>query len=82
MNLKLCASNYDLADVLVTALGNTTTKQRAPVPVTVVTHNMILEGVANTAIDEIASQPGINETTEGPGTTKPQINGLWFRRVY
>ena len=81
MNLKLCASNYDLADVLVTALGNTTTKQRAPVPVTVVTHNMILEGVANTAIDEIASQPGINETTEGPGTTKPQINGLGFDRV-
>jgi iron complex outermembrane receptor protein len=81
VDFSLSASNYELGDVIVTALGNTTTKQRATMPITVVTHNMILEGVANTAIDEIASQPGINETTEGPGTTKPQINGLGFDRV-
>jgi iron complex outermembrane receptor protein len=81
VDFKLSASNYELGDVVVTAPGNTTTKQHTPMPVTVVTHNMILEGVANTAIDEIASQPGINETTEGAGTTKPQINGLGFDRV-
>jgi len=81
VDFKLSASNYELGDVVVTALGNTTTKQRAPVPVTVVTHNMLMEGLANTAIDEIAAQPGINETTEGAGTTKPQINGLGFDRV-
>ncbi len=81
VDFKLSASNYELDDVIVTTVGNTTTKQRSPLPVTVVTHNMILQGVANTAIDEIASQPGINETTEGSGTTKPQINGLGFDRV-
>jgi len=81
VDFKLSASNYELDDVVVTAVGNTTTKQRSPLPVTVVTHDMILQGVANTAIDEIASQPGINETTEGAGTTKPQINGLGFDRV-
>jgi iron complex outermembrane receptor protein len=81
VDFKLSASNYELGDVVVTALGNTTTKQHAPAPVTLVTHSMILEGVANTAVDEIASQPGINETTEGAGTTKPQINGLGFDRV-
>jgi iron complex outermembrane receptor protein len=81
VDFKLSASNYELSDVVVTALGNTTTKKRAPIPISVVTHNMILQGVANTAVDLIASQPGINETTEGAGTTKPQINGLGFDRV-
>src|SRR5579863_9620608 len=81
VDVKLSASTYELADVIVTALVNTTTKQHAPIPITVITHNMITQGVSNTAIDEIASQPGINETTEGPGTTKPQINGLGFDRV-
>jgi iron complex outermembrane receptor protein len=81
VDFKLSASNYELSDVVVTALGNTTTKKRAPIPISVVTHNMILQGAANTAVDLIASQPGINETTEGAGTTKPQINGLGFDRV-
>jgi iron complex outermembrane receptor protein len=81
VDFKLSASNYELGDVVITALGNTTTRQQAPIPVTIVSHRMILEGAANTAIDEIAAQPGINETTEGPGTTKPQINGLGFDRV-
>jgi iron complex outermembrane receptor protein len=81
LDFKLIPSNYELADVIVTAPGNTTTKQRTPIPITLITHNMILQGVSNTAIDEIASQPGINETTEGSGTTKPQINGLGFDRV-
>jgi len=81
IDFKLSTSNYELADVVVTGLVNTTTRQRAPIPVSVVTHRMILENTANTAIDEIASQPGVNETTEGPGTTKPQINGLGFDRV-
>jgi iron complex outermembrane receptor protein len=81
VDFKLSASNYELSDVVVTALGNTTTRKRATIPITIVTNKMILEGVANTAIDLISSQPGINATTEGSGTTKPQINGLGFDRV-
>jgi iron complex outermembrane receptor protein len=81
VDFKLSASNYELSDVVVTALGNTTTRKRATIPITVVTNKMIREGVANTAIDLVASQPGVNETTEGSGTTKPQINGLGFDRV-
>lgn len=81
VDFKLSASNYQLDDVIVTALVNTTTRQRATIPITIVTHDMIKEGVYNTAIDEVAAQPGVNETTEGSGTTKPQINGLGFDRV-
>jgi iron complex outermembrane receptor protein len=81
VDFRLSTSNYELADVIITGLGNTTTQQRSPIPVTVVTHHMILESTANTSIDLISSQPGLNATTEGPGTTKPQINGLGFDRV-
>ncbi|RKR84149.1 iron complex outermembrane receptor protein [Mucilaginibacter gracilis] len=81
VDFKLSTSNYELSDVVVTALGNTTTRKRATIPITVVTNKMIREGVANTAIDLVSSQPGVNATTEGSGTTKPQINGLGFDRV-
>lgn len=81
VNFQLLASSYELSDVVVTGIGSTTTKRRSPTPITVVTHRSILEGASNTAIDEVATQPGVNETSEGPGTTKPQINGLGFDRV-
>src|SRR5580698_9626094 len=73
---------YDsLQQVVITSLGFTTIARRSPVPVSVVTHDMILQGAGNTAIDLVANQPGVSETTEGVGTTKPQINGLGFNRV-
>ena len=73
---------YDsLQQVVITSLGFTTIIRRSPVPVSVVTHDMILQGAANTAVDLVANQPGVSETTEGVGTTKPQINGLGFNRV-
>ncbi|TWI94812.1 iron complex outermembrane receptor protein [Mucilaginibacter frigoritolerans] len=81
VDFKLSASNYELSDVVVTALGNTTTRKRATIPITIVTNKMIREGVANTAIDLVSSLPGVNATTEGSGTSKPQINGLGFDRV-
>jgi iron complex outermembrane receptor protein len=73
---------YDsLQQIVITSLGVVTNSRRSPVPVSVITHNMILQNSGNTAIDLIASQPGVSETTEGVGTTKPQINGLGFNRV-
>ena len=53
VDIKLSASNYELSDVVVTALGNTTTRQRAPIPVTVVTHKIILGGCC-----EYINRPG------------------------
>jgi iron complex outermembrane receptor protein len=74
-------SRNSLKPVVIMSLGNVTNTQRSPVPVSVVTHDMILQGAYNTAIDAISTQPGVSETTEGVGTTKPQINGLGFNRV-
>jgi iron complex outermembrane recepter protein len=81
LDFSATISPTSLNEVVITSLGNITNTQRSPVPVSLVTHAMILQGTANTVIDEVASQPGINETTEGPGTTKPQISGLGFDRV-
>jgi iron complex outermembrane receptor protein len=73
---------YDsLQQVIITSLGIPTNLRRSPVPVSVVSHEMVLQVAANTAIDLVANQPGVSETTEGVGTTKPQINGLGFNRV-
>ncbi len=70
-----------MTQAVITSLGNPINIQRSPVPVSVVTHQMVLEGAGNTVIDAIAAQPGVSATTEGVGTTKPQINGLGFDRV-
>jgi iron complex outermembrane receptor protein len=81
-NCSMCTMpGCSMNEVVITALGNITNTQRSPVPVTLVTHDMMLQETSNTVIDAIASQPGVNETTEGAGTTKPQINGLGFDRV-
>ncbi len=81
LNFNVSVSYSTLRQVVVTSLLNVTNTQRSPVPVSIVTHNMMLENASNTAIDAVASQPGVTETTEGVGTTKPQINGLGFDRV-
>ena len=81
LDLAAGLSYSSLKPVVITSLGNVTNTQRSPIPVSVVTHDMILWGSANTAIDLVASRPGVSETTEGVGTTKPVINGLGFDRV-
>ena len=81
LDFTLSESATNLCGVICTCLGNETVVKRVPIPVTVVSHDMILEGLNNTVIDAISKQPGVNATTEGPGTTKPQINGLGFDRV-
>ncbi|HVA98330.1 MAG TPA: TonB-dependent receptor, partial [Bacteroidia bacterium] len=80
-NCAMCASCNSANEVVITALGNITNIQRSPIPVTIVSHEAMLQKTSNTVIDAIADQPGVNETTEGAGTTKPQINGLGFNRV-
>ncbi len=81
LDFVMTVSSSPLKPVLITSLGNITNSQRSPVPVSLVTHTMMLEQTSNTVIDAIAAQPGVSQTTEGAGTTKPQINGLGFDRV-
>jgi iron complex outermembrane recepter protein len=70
-----------MQEVVVTALGNRMVIQRAPVPVTVVTHDMFTQQASTNVIDAIAKQPGLDQITTGPGVGKPEINGLGYNRV-
>ena len=56
-----------LKEVIVTALGYSTTIRHAPVPIIVVTHDNFLQQASSNVIDAIAKQPGITEITEEPG---------------
>jgi iron complex outermembrane receptor protein len=78
---SMCSSSCSANEVVITALGNVTSIQRSPMPVTLIPHEALLQQASSTIIDAISTQPGVNMTTEGPGTTKPQINGLGFDRV-
>ena len=81
LNFQLSTSSITLSDVVITALGVTTSKQRAPVPVTVVSHDDLLNQASTNVIDALAKQPGISEITEGPEVSKPVVNGLGYNRV-
>jgi iron complex outermembrane receptor protein len=81
LDFRLAPSWNMLADAVVTSLGNTTSKLRTPIPVTVMTHNMLIQQAATNVIDELALQPGLNEITEGPGISKPVIDGFGYNRV-
>jgi iron complex outermembrane receptor protein len=81
LDFQLVPSWNMLADAVVTSPGNTTSTQRTPIPITVMTHNMLIQQSATNVIDELALQPGLNEITEGPGISKPVINGFGYNRV-
>jgi len=80
-NFTMSVSSASAKEVVVTALGNATNVQRSPVPVTIVTHDMLVEQSSTNVVDGIAKEPGISAITTGPGVSKPEVNGLGFNRV-
>ncbi len=81
LDFAMTISSASLKEVIITALGYATTIRRAPVPVTVVTHDMFVQQSSTNVIDAIARLPGITAITTGPGVSKPEINGLGYNRV-
>ncbi len=81
LNFPMSVAASSTNEIVVTALGNATTALRAPVPVTLVTHDFLVQQSSTNVVDGIASQPGITAITTGPGVSKPEVNGLGFNRV-
>ena len=81
LDFATTVSSTSLKEVLITALGISTSVRRAPVPVSVVSHDMLVQQSSTNVIDAIATQPGISAITTGPGVSKPEINGLGYNRV-
>ncbi len=81
LNFTMSASTSSAKEVVITALGNTTSALRSPVPVSLVTHDFLVQQSSTNVVDGIATQPGISAITTGPGVSKPEVNGLGFNRV-
>jgi iron complex outermembrane recepter protein len=81
LNFPMIVSSASTKEVVVTALGNITIARRAPVPVTMVTHDALIQSTSTNVVDGIATLPGITAITTGPGVSKPEVNGLGFNRV-
>src|SRR6185437_14579596 len=45
-NCPMCPSSYSTNEVVITALGNVTNTQRSPMPVTLVSHQAMLEKIS------------------------------------
>jgi iron complex outermembrane receptor protein len=80
-NFVLTVSASSEKEVVITSLGNLTDTKRSPVPVTIVTHDAMLQETSTNVVDAISTQPGIDAITTGPGVSKPEINGLGYNRV-
>jgi len=81
LDIDMKMDSAAMKEVIITALGVQTTLRRAPVPVTVVSHEAFVQQASTNVIDAIARQPGITAITTGPGVSKPEINGLGYNRV-
>jgi len=81
INFTMAVSSSSTKEVVITALGNVTNALRSPVPVSIVTHDMLIQQSSTNVVDGIAMQPGITAITTGPGVSKPEVNGLGFSRV-
>ncbi len=81
VNFSMSVASSTGKEVVITALGNSTTIERAPTDVTLMSHEMLIENTATNVVDAIALQPGVSAVTTGPGVSKPEIRGLGFNRV-
>jgi len=81
LDFAMTVSSTSMKEVIITALGISTTIRRAPVPLTLVSHEAFQQQASTNVIDAIAKLPGITAITTGPGVSKPEINGLGYNRV-
>ncbi len=81
VNFSLSDSSTLSQEVVVTALVNRTDIRHTPVPVTLISHVLLVQGSSTNLVDAISTQPGISAITTGPGVSKPEINGLGYNRV-
>lgn len=71
----------EISEVVVTGLSQSAELQKVPTPVTVVSHEQLLQTSSSNIIDAVAKEPGIAQLATGPGISKPVIRGLGYNRV-
>ncbi len=80
-NYLLEPSPTQLKEVIVTGVTNATDKQQAPVSITTMNYDELLQNSSTNVIDAIAKAPGVSAMTDGQSISKPVIRGLGYNRV-
>jgi len=80
-DFQLELSTTQLKEVIVTGVISATDKQRAPVSITTVNYDDLLQNSSTNVIDAIAKTPGVSAMTDGQSISKPVIRGLGYNRV-
>jgi iron complex outermembrane receptor protein len=78
---SLNLSTNQLQDVIVTGVLSATDKQKAPVSVSSMAYQEILENSSTNVIDAASKMPGVSAMTDGQSISKPVIRGLGYNRV-
>jgi iron complex outermembrane recepter protein len=71
----------EINEIAVTGQANAIKQSKTPSPVSVVSHDEIMQKSSTNIIDALAQQPGVSQITTGSGISKPVIRGLGYNRV-
>ena len=77
----LTAAVREQQGVTITGVAQATNIRNAPVPVSIMRRQEILQSTATNIIDLLSRQPGVSQISTGPAVSKPVIRGLGFNRV-
>lgn len=80
-NFSIAPSVKEQLGVTITGVAHATSIRNAPIPVTVMRKQEMLQTPATNIIDLISRQPGVSQVSTGPAVSKPVIRGLGFNRV-
>jgi iron complex outermembrane receptor protein len=67
--------------ITITGVAQATNIRNAPVPITIMRKQEMLQTTATNIIDLLSRQPGVSQISTGPAVSKPVIRGLSSNRV-
>lgn len=80
-NFTMTPSVTEQEGVTITGVAHATSIRNAPIPVSVMRRQQLLQTPATNIIDLLSRQPGVSQISTGPAVSKPVIRGLGFNRV-
>lgn len=80
-DFSIAPSVKEQLGITITGVAHATSIRNAPIPVTVIRRQEMLQTPATNIIDLLSRQPGVSQVSTGPAVSKPVIRGLGFNRV-
>lgn len=71
----------EVTEVVITGLSQATEQKRTPTPISVVSHEQLLQNSSSNIIDATTRTPGVSQISSGAAISKPVIRGLGYNRV-